>query len=126
MGGETVSENALSVRIAGGDSDEDALRSFARWLGEEPEVRHHAVITWSAAVPGAGDMGGALEVVQLVLDSGFQLANLALAYAAWRSTRSDAPAVTVSRGGVSITLGSGDAEVVARLVRELEEARPEQ
>ncbi|MEV0399166.1 hypothetical protein [Actinoallomurus sp. NPDC050550] len=121
-----MSENVLSVRIASGGSDDDVLRSFARWLGEEPEIRRHAVINGLAAVPGAGDMGGALEVVQLVLDSGFQLANLALAYTAWRSTRSDAPAVTVSRGGVSITLASGDAEVVARLVRELEEARPEQ
>lgn len=126
MRGEAVSENVLSVRIAGSSSDEDAFQSFARWLEEEPEIRRHAVITWRAAVPDAGDMGGALEVVQLVLDSGFQLANFALAYTAWRSTRSDAPAVTVSRGGVSITLGSGDAEVVARLVRELEEAQPEQ
>ncbi|MER8197566.1 hypothetical protein ABTY00_26855 [Streptomyces microflavus] len=119
-------ENVLSVRIASGDSDDDLLRSFAQWLEEEQEIRRHAVITWPAAVPGAGDMGGALEVVQLVLDSSFQLAALALAYTTWRSTRSDAPVVTVSRGGVRITLDSSDPEVVARLVRELEEARPEQ
>lgn len=119
-------ENVLSVRIASGDSHDDLLRSFAQWLEEEQEIRRHAVITWPAAVPGAGDMGGALEVVQLVLDSSFQLAALALAYTTWRSTRSDAPAVTVSRGGVRITLDSSDPEVVARLVRELEEARPEQ
>ncbi|MFH9587016.1 hypothetical protein ACH4MW_15105 [Streptomyces luteogriseus] len=119
-------ENVLSVRIAGGDSDDEVLRSFARWLEEEPEIRRHAVTTWSAAPPGAGEMGGTLEVVKLVLDSGFQLANFALAYTAWRSTRPDAPAVTVSRGDLRITLNSSDPEVVARLLRELEEARPEQ
>lgn len=103
------------------DNGEAELRSFAQWLRDEPDVRRHAVISLEAAEVGEGEMGGALDVVKLVIDTNFQILNFGLAYIAWRATRPKAPAVTIERDGVKVTLDDADPEVVARLLRELEE-----
>lgn len=49
-------------------------------------------------------MGGALDVVKLVIDTNFQALNLGLAYLAWRATRAKPSAMTIERNGVKITL----------------------
>jgi hypothetical protein len=108
----------VRVRV---DGSEEELRSFARWLGEEPDIRHRALISWETPRPGEGEMGGAFDVVKLVIDSGFQIASLGLAYVAWRATRPRPTSVTIERDGVRITLDDGDPETVARLLRALDE-----
>ncbi|MGE7389020.1 effector-associated constant component EACC1 [Streptomyces sp. NPDC004126] len=109
----------LTLRAEGSG---DELASFAQWLRDEPDIHRHARIEWAAATPADGEMGGALDVVKLIVESGFQLANLGLAYAAWRATRPAAtPQITVERDGVSITMTEHDPEAVARLVRALGE-----
>jgi Effector Associated Constant Component 1 len=110
--------NVISVSMDGAGEE---LRSFQEWLREEPEVRRHAVISLEAAEPaGAGEMGGALDVVKLVIDTGFQILNFGLAYVSWRASRPRPIAVTVERDGVKITLDDSDPEVIARLVRALD------
>jgi hypothetical protein len=64
-------------------------------------------------------MGTAFEVLQLVVDSGFQAANLALAYAAWRTTRLRKPQVTIEHRGVTVTLDGAEADTVEAIVRVL-------
>ncbi|MER8235111.1 hypothetical protein ACIRQY_34805 [Streptomyces sp. NPDC101490] len=109
----------LTLRTEGSS---DELASFAQWLRDEPDIYRHARIEWAEATPADGEMGGAFDVVNLIIESGFQLVNLGLAYAAWRATRrSAAPQITVQRDGVSITMTEHDPEAVVRLVRALEE-----
>ncbi|MFF9624871.1 hypothetical protein [Streptomyces griseosporeus] len=109
------------IRVSA-DHAEDELVSFCQWLQDEPDIRRHAVISLESSAVGEGDMGGgALDVVKLVIDTSFQILNFGLAYAAWRATRSQPAPLTVERGGVRITLDSGDPEAVARVVRALEE-----
>lgn len=70
--------------------------------------------------PVPGRMGSVFDVVQLVLDSGFQLANLAVARTAWRATRPAPPEITFERDGVKVTLSGQDPETAARLLAELD------
>ncbi|MBC2906730.1 effector-associated constant component EACC1 [Streptomyces cupreus] len=97
-----------------------ALRSLYLWLRDDPRVRGGARVEVRAEQPEPGRMGSALDCVQLVLDSGFQLANLAVARAAWRATRPARPEITFERDGVKVTLSGQDPETAARLLAELE------
>ncbi|MFD0689991.1 effector-associated constant component EACC1 [Actinomadura fibrosa] len=103
------------------DGTAEELRSFREWLRDEPDVRRHAIVTLDASEPAEpGEMGGALDVVKLVIDTDFQLLNLGLAYLSWRSSRPRPAAVTIERDGVKITLDEADPEAVARLLRTLD------
>ncbi|MGV9455512.1 effector-associated constant component EACC1 [Streptomyces sp. NPDC003635] len=101
-------------------ADEAELRSLYLWLRDDSYVRRHARVEVLAEQPLPGRMGGALDVVQLVLDSGFQLGNLALAWAAWRATRPAPPEVTFERDGIKVTLSGQDPETAARLLAALD------
>lgn len=110
------------IRVSAHDAD-DELRSFLAWLQEDSDIRRHAVISLESADGGkspAGEMGGALEIVKLVIDTNFQVLNLGLAYTAWRASRGRPTPVTVERNGVTIVLDDAEPETVARLVRELD------
>ncbi|MDT0310589.1 hypothetical protein RM780_27105 [Streptomyces sp. DSM 44917] len=108
-----------------GAGDEAELRSLHRWLTEDPYVRRNARADLAGAVPAEGEMsGGALEYVRLVLDSGFQLANLALAWYAWRGTRPRPPEITVEHGGKKVTLSGQDPDTAARLLAALTREEP--
>ncbi|MFI8100838.1 hypothetical protein [Streptomyces sp. NPDC086023] len=100
-------------------ASEDELRSLHQWLLDNPEIRRQAGIELGGEPGPAGSMGGPLEYVQLVMDSGFGLANLALAVVTWRSTRPRPPAVTFERDGVTVTLTGEDPEAAARLLEAL-------
>jgi Effector Associated Constant Component 1 len=87
----------ITIRATGQHAEQE-LRSLFMWLQDEADVRQHAQISLESGIPAAGEMGGELEVIQLIVDSSFQALNLALAYAAWRGTRSARPLVTIEWG----------------------------
>ncbi|MFG3257570.1 hypothetical protein [Streptomyces sp. NPDC048172] len=113
----------ISVTAAS-DSAEAELRSFFLWLRDDPYVRRNARVEMSGGQPSEGRMGSALDAVQLVLDSGFQLGNLALAWLAWRSTRPAPQEITFERDGVRVTLSGQDAEAAQRLLAALDRRDP--
>jgi hypothetical protein len=108
------------IRVSA-DNAEEELFSFCQWLQDEPDIRRHAVVSLESSAVGEGEMGGALDVVKLVIDTNFQILNFGLAYAAWRATRRQSSPLTVERDGVRITLDGGNPEAVARVIRALEE-----
>ncbi len=109
----------IEIRVAGPSADQE-LASLYSWLREEPGVRRHARISLTAAEPLPGQMGAAFDIIQLVVDSGFQALNLALAYATWRSTRPVRPQVIIERGGTRLTLDDADPDTVDAIVRALQ------
>ena len=109
---------AIWIRMTGESSDED-LRSFYAWLRDDEELRLSAIISMEPAAARPGDMGGATDVVQLVIGDGFQLASLAIAYLSWRATRPSQPKVTIETGGVRITLDGSDPDLVSSMMKSL-------
>jgi len=109
---------AIQIRVTGPDGDQD-LASLHAWLLEDPDIRLHARMSLVPAQAGPSDMGTAFEVIQLVVDSGFQAVSLALAYATWRATRPGHPRVMIERDDTRITLDSADQDAVETIVRAL-------
>jgi hypothetical protein len=109
---------SIRIRMSGPEADQE-LRSLHAWLCEEPDIRRHARMSLVATEPSPSDLGATFEVIQLVVDSGFQALNLALAYAAWRATRRSRPQVTIERDEIKITLEGAEPDVVDVVVRSL-------
>lgn len=113
----------LELGIAGVDAEaaEQELRSLREWLRDDDDVRRKAVITLESAAPEDGAMGAAFDVIKLVLESGFELGNLALAYAGWRATRKkrDGFELVVRNGDTTVTISAPDAQEAEQQLRAL-------
>jgi Effector Associated Constant Component 1 len=118
-------ETKMSIYIrTDGDAAEGELRSLYQWLLNEPEVRRNSTVSLVSNEPESGQMGAALEAIKLVVESGFEGLNLALAYAAWRATRPARPTVTIERNGTTISLSDADPGDVDKIVRILGAGEP--
>lgn len=108
------------------DTDTDAeLRSLVAWLRDEPDISQGAVMTLSGPPPGPGRMGAMLDVIELALDSGFQLASLVVAVAAWRQTRAGQPRVLIRHGNVEVAIDGDDPQTITRIVAALKSVAPD-
>jgi len=110
--------NEYHIFVASDDGGQ-AQRSLAEWLRNDDEIRRMALVRLAHTAPGSGEMGVGLDVVQLVVDSGFQVASLALAYAAWHGSRPGQPSVTIEHGGVRVTVNGADPDAVSTIVSAL-------
>ncbi|MFF4602340.1 hypothetical protein ACFY12_06210 [Streptomyces sp. NPDC001339] len=108
--------------LVGGDGSEggegaDCAASLYRWLVADPELSGRAEVSAGTAPTRQGDMGGALEVVNVVFGDVIALGNLLVAVATWRGSRPRPPHVRIERDGVSITVQDGSPETVERILR---------
>lgn len=95
----------------------DAHVSLLNWLNDDKYIKDNARLIVKPTAPGA-TMGGGLDVIQLVLDDGFNLANLVFAIVKWREERKQAaPEVSVKAGDERPTVLSPDDLGNANLVR---------
>ncbi|MFG3111813.1 effector-associated constant component EACC1 [Streptomyces tendae] len=71
-------------------------------------------------VPGPGEMGAALDVLQLVTGNGWSAASFVLAVAAWRQTRPQWPRVEIRRGDTVISLTDCSDQEIQQTTRALD------
>ncbi|MFE1175805.1 hypothetical protein [Streptomyces sp. NPDC058773] len=115
----------MEVRLSFGDGAADAegdggageAVSLYRWLAAEPELRGQARVSLEAERPEAGHMGGALDLVNVVLSNGIALGSLITAVATWRGSRPRPPQIRLERDGVVVTVQDGSPEAVERILR---------
>ncbi|MEV6111543.1 hypothetical protein AB0L59_03280 [Streptomyces sp. NPDC052109] len=115
-----------------GDKEGDELSQLYDWLTRDTTLRHGAEIRLRTDTeldpdpappdePGEG-MSTGFDLVQLILDAGSQLVQLALAIVSWRRAQAPEAAVVVEHDGIRVTLPPGaDVEAVLRLLRELDD-----
>jgi Effector Associated Constant Component 1/Caspase domain len=98
----------------------DAHVSLLNWLNDNKYIKDNARLIVKPPAPGA-TMGGGLDVIQLSLNDGFNLANLVFAIVKWREERKErkeaAPEVSVKAGDERPTVLSPDDLGNANLVR---------
>jgi len=115
--GEAGVRLELQVGLGAGE-----LRSLQGWLRADPVVRRSVGVGVRGGVPGPGEMGTVLDVLELVTGNGWSAASFVLAVAAWRQSRPQRPRVEIRRGETVIVLAEGSEEEIARAVRALEAA----
>lgn len=101
------------------------LRSLQDWLRSDPEVRRSTAVEVHGSVPKPGEMGSALDVLELVTGNGWNAASFVLAVASWRQTRSQRPRVEIHRGNTVIVLTDCSQEAIERATRALDAADSE-
>ncbi|MFF4711035.1 hypothetical protein ACFY2V_06455 [Streptomyces eurythermus] len=109
----------LTFTDGSGDADggtSDHAASLYRWLVLEPELRGRAKVSTATAGSEAGRMGGAPDIVDIVLGNAIALGNLLVAVAAWRDSRRRPPEVRLERRGVAVTLRDASPEDIERIL----------
>ncbi|WP_430379304.1 effector-associated constant component EACC1 [Streptomyces sp. B1-3] len=98
---------------------EDELRSLAQWLSADPGVRRHAQVEFGAASPVTpGHQGDTIDLLSLLLSSGFSASSLALSVMAWRATRPVPPTLVVERpDGVRVEISGQTPDEAQELMR---------
>ncbi|MEV7748474.1 effector-associated constant component EACC1 [Streptomyces griseorubiginosus] len=96
------------------------LRSLQGWLRADPEMRRSVTVDVHCGVPAPGEMGTALDVLELVTGNGWSAASFVLALVAWRQSRPQRPRVEIRRGGTVVVLTDCSEEEIERAVRSLE------
>ncbi|WP_437038812.1 effector-associated constant component EACC1 [Streptomyces sp. enrichment culture] len=101
------------------EGDEQALTDLRAWLRRGPSTAGLRVET----VIGDGPTMGVLEALDVVLSNATAIANFAVAYATWRTTRPTAGtsggARTMVHGDSTIDISGLSAEELAELLRRL-------
>jgi Effector Associated Constant Component 1/Caspase domain len=108
----------INIRIAD-PGNKRAHNSLHNWLSKNQYIREKAQLKLPDSAPEG--MGSEFDVIQLVVSSGFDLANLALAFAEWRDkSRETAAPIAVQANGRTTELSlddmadSGDEAYVVR------------
>jgi hypothetical protein len=108
----------INIRIADPDNKR-AHNSLHNWLNNNQYIKENAQLKLPDSAPDG--MGPEFDTIQLVLSSGFDLANLALAFAEWRDkSREKAAPIAVHASGRTTELSlddladSGDEAYVVR------------
>lgn len=106
----------LSVRCL--DRSERELRALHDWLLLDAAARRWARPSLHAsrsAPPGA--QGDVVDLLSLVIGSGFNAASLALSVMAWRGTRPQPPTITFQRpDGQSVTISGSSPDEARRII----------
>ncbi|MFJ4940940.1 hypothetical protein ACIP8U_44880 [Streptomyces pseudovenezuelae] len=105
----------VQVEAAAGE-----LRSLQGWLRADPEMRRSVAVGVRGGVPAPGEMGTALDVLELVTGNGWSAASFVLALVAWRQSRPQRPRVEIRRGATVVVLTDCSEEEIERAVRSLE------
>ncbi|MFE6737459.1 hypothetical protein ACFVGL_02395 [Streptomyces tubercidicus] len=93
---------------------------------DEPELRGRAGVSLEAEPSEPGQMGGGLELVNVVLSNSIALGSLVTAVATWRGSRPRPPQIRLERDGVVVTLQDGSPEAVERILRVWSEGERDQ
>ncbi|MBC2901508.1 effector-associated constant component EACC1 [Streptomyces cupreus] len=107
------------------DPDGDELKQLYDWLLAQRELDLDAEISLRGELPPAGDpestMGDAFDIIQLVLESVFQLTSLGFIIIEFRRARRPRSHVIVERDGRRATLRpDANPEEVETFLRDLE------
>ncbi|MER7730093.1 hypothetical protein ABTX80_04355 [Streptomyces erythrochromogenes] len=98
-----------------------SLHRLADWLRGDEVVGDQAEVELSRSPLRKGDMGVAFEAVQIVVDSGFQMASLIVAVAAWRRTQPAEAKVVIEGSRVRVTLDTDDPDKIRQIAQALED-----
>jgi Effector Associated Constant Component 1 len=112
----------VRVRIQVEGEDPETLRSLRGFLQDDPAVRRSGELGWAKA-ESSQQMGALVDVLSLIIGSGFSASQLIMTIVNWRMSRHPAPLVTISRelpDGRSIRIETSDPALLAQAVRELE------
>ncbi|GHG75162.1 hypothetical protein GCM10010513_49630 [Streptomyces glebosus] len=111
----------ITIRCEGADAAGELAASLHQWLLDEPDARRHAEVQLVGAAPVEGELGFVLDLVQLIVGSGFSAGSLGYTVAQWKKMNAPQLAMSFERNGRTVTVSGTDAEEIARVIRQLDE-----
>jgi Effector Associated Constant Component 1 len=114
----------MEVKVSiGNKDDQESILSCFEWLKQDPDVRSMSDIKLSGAHPQSESMAGDIDLISLLISSGFNFASLVFAIANWRATRQVAPSVRIDFKAVHVTIGDAGSADMEKMAAALSAAR---
>ena len=110
----------IQIRCVGEDS-EAGCGDLYRWLLDDPDARRNAQLELSSIGPAEGDLG-LVEILQLVISSGFSAAALGVSIAQWkRQIMAAGPQFSMSfeKDGKKVTVSGSNPAEIEQAIQEL-------
>ncbi len=103
------------------EAAEEELCSLSAWLVADRATRRVVRSELGSALsPAPGSQGNGIDILSLVLSSGFSAGSLAVAVATWRATRPQPPTLVIERpDGTKVEITGHSPEEAERLMRRL-------
>jgi hypothetical protein len=111
----------MELYVSLAEPDVDAMVELRHWISSDERLPAQ-VRAPGETRPAEGDLGTAVDVLQLVIGSAIALGQLVMSIAQWRQSRGDQPRVRVSArrpDGVTVTIETADPDALAEVVRQL-------
>ena len=108
----------VTIRVANADEVE-ALKSLYRWLSRDPELDRHCRVSLAESSQAPAEMSAVADMINAVFaDAGAAagIGSLLVAFRSWRETRTQAPAFTIEKDGVTVVVNHGSAQEVYPLL----------
>jgi Effector Associated Constant Component 1 len=117
----------VDIRISiSGEDDQESLLSFYEWLMDDRDIRTTADIDLVEARPQPGSMAGEIELISLLVSSGFNIASLAVAIAGWWATRTAPLPVRIEVNSVQIIVDDTEPETIEKIIKVLSAAQEDE
>lgn len=107
-------EIGMSISVEG---DQESLISLYEWLEDDRDIGRLADIKLVGAPPQQGSMAGEFELISLLVSSGFNIGNLAIAFANWRSSRVAPPPIRIAAKSLDVTIDNADSQVIEKALK---------
>ncbi|MFC9977373.1 hypothetical protein ACFVH6_41390 [Spirillospora sp. NPDC127200] len=114
---------AIHIRLNGPAADDD-LHSLYDWFQADPAIRQRARMSLESAPTAPGEMGTTLDVIQLLVSSGFSATGLFVSIRTWLDTRSAKPDIVIEHNGIKISLADATPEQIKEITDALDDDQP--
>ncbi len=105
-----------------GEASEAGCGDLYRWLLDDPDARRNAQLELRSIGPAEGDLGLVMEILQLVVGSGFSAAALGVSIAQWKQQLMAAGpqfSMRFEKDGKKVTVSGSNPEEIERAIQEL-------
>ena len=108
----------MRIEIAVENDEAEWLESLYQWLKIDQRVPADAEVSLHAA-NRPGRQGGVFDLISLIISDTVGMGGLALSYVTWRRQAREAPSITISSGGRTISVSGGSAEDIQKIFESL-------
>lgn len=105
-----------------GDDSEAGCGDLYRWLLDDADARRYAQLEVRSIGPAEGELGLVIEILQLVVGSGFSAAALGVSIAQWKKQiRETGLQISMSfeKGDKKVTVTGSDPAEIEQAIQEL-------
>lgn len=109
----------MRIQVSIIDDQAEEITSLYRWLCDDPDVRREMAPALKAESTTEGEMGGVLDVIELIINEGVPIGTLGVAIMQWLRPRPAPVSINLRHADIDVVVADGQVESFDRALAEL-------